>query len=65
VLTTTASSLYKKTFSSKSNATILENGTHLNFFGEVYLIHKLRKHLLHEVIPSFLDSIIAFLILGI
>jgi hypothetical protein len=32
---------------------------------KVYFIHILKKHLLREAIPNFLDFIFAFLILGI
>jgi len=63
--TITTSSLYKKTRGSKSNATILENGTHMRKHFEVFLIHKLKKRLMHEVIPSLLDFIFTFFVLGI
>jgi len=36
-LTTTTSSLYKKTFGSKSNATVLDNGIHLRKDFEILL----------------------------
>jgi hypothetical protein len=65
VSTIATSSLYRKTFNSKSNATILENGVNLKKDFEVYLIHKLKKCILHEAIPSLFYFILTLLVLDI
>jgi len=49
----------------KMKRNYLENGINLRKDFEVYLIHKLKKRLLCEAIPSLLDFIFAFFILGI
>jgi hypothetical protein len=65
VSTTATSSFYRKTFGSKSNATVLENGVNVKKDFEVYLIQKLKKCLLREAIPNLFYFILTFLILGI
>jgi hypothetical protein len=63
--TTTTNSLCTKKSSLESYAIVLENGVNLRRDFEDYLIHKLKKHLLREAIPSLLDFILAFLVLGL
>jgi hypothetical protein len=63
--TTVVSSLFKKTFGSKLDATVLENGTHLRKDLKFYLIHIFKKCHLCEAILNLLDFIFAFLVLGI
>jgi hypothetical protein len=63
--TKAASSLFKKTFGSKLDATVLENGIHLRKDLKFYLIHILKKCHLREVILNLFDFIFAFLVLGI
>jgi hypothetical protein len=63
--TIVASSFCKENFGSKSYAIVLENGANLRRDFEDYLIHKLRKCLLHEAIPSFFFFFFAFFVLGI